>query len=206
MLLAARRAEAPSRRHHHRRRQGEPGAVRRDRARRRQAADVEDRPLADQGQDGRDRRAAGRRDERPHLLRRQLLRLRRRALLRPCGCSTSWPAADAEPGRDARRAAAAGQHAGAPLRLPGGAQVRRRRGGQGAAGSRPAPRSTTSTACASARADGWWLLRASNTQAVLVARCEAPTRRASSGSRRDLKAALSASGVSLPDEASAGHH
>ena len=29
-----------SRRHHHRRRQGEPGAVRRDRARRRQAADV----------------------------------------------------------------------------------------------------------------------------------------------------------------------
>ena len=44
----ARRAEGPSRRHHHRRRQGEPGAVRRDRQGRRQAADVEDRPFADQ--------------------------------------------------------------------------------------------------------------------------------------------------------------
>ena len=67
-------------RHHHRRREGEPGAVRRDRQGRRQAADVEDRPFADQGQDGRDRLAARRRDVGPHLLRRQLVRLRRRAL------------------------------------------------------------------------------------------------------------------------------
>jgi len=55
-------------------------------------------------------------------------------------------------------------------------------------------------------ADGWWLLRASNTQAVLVARCEA---RDAAGLERlmtDLKAALSASRVSLPDEASDGHH
>ena len=55
----------------HRRREGEPDAVRRDRASRRQAVDVEDRPLADQDQDDGDRRAAGRRDERPHLLRRR---------------------------------------------------------------------------------------------------------------------------------------
>ena len=38
--------------HHHRRRQGVPGAVRRGRQGRRQPADVEDRPLADQVQDG----------------------------------------------------------------------------------------------------------------------------------------------------------
>ncbi|HEY4042370.1 MAG TPA: phosphomannomutase/phosphoglucomutase [Rhodopila sp.] len=48
-------------------------------------------------------------------------------------------------------------------------------------------------------ADGWWLLRASNTQAVLVARCEATT---SAGLER-LKAAvvaqLSASGLPEPD-------
>ena len=66
---------APARRHDHRRRQGEPGPVRRDRAARRQAADVENRPFADQGQDGRDRRATGRRDERPYFLCRSLLRL-----------------------------------------------------------------------------------------------------------------------------------
>ena len=44
-------------RHHHRRREGQPGAVRRDRARRRHAADVEDRPQPDQGEDGGDRLA-----------------------------------------------------------------------------------------------------------------------------------------------------
>ena len=46
------------------------------------AAHVADRPRADQGEDGRGRRAARRRDERPRLLRRPLLRLRRRALCR----------------------------------------------------------------------------------------------------------------------------
>jgi phosphomannomutase len=47
--------------------------------------------------------------------------------------------------------------------------------------------------------DGWWLLRASNTQAVLVARCEA----ADAAGLERLKAALSAqlglSGVAPPD-------
>ena len=55
-------------------------------------------------------------------------------------------------------------------------------------------------------ADGWWLLRASNTQPVLVARCEGPDTAALERLMDDLKAALSASGVSLPDGADAGHH
>ena len=49
---------------------------------RRQAADLQDRPLADQGEDEGDRFAAGRRDERPHLLQGALVRLRRRHLCR----------------------------------------------------------------------------------------------------------------------------
>ncbi len=56
-------------------------------------------------------------------------------------------------------------------------------------------------------ADGWWLLRASNTQAVLVARCEA----ASDAGLERLKAALvsqlEASGLAAPDFSgeNAGH-
>ncbi|MGE5514992.1 MAG: phosphoglucomutase/phosphomannomutase PgmG [Bacteroidota bacterium] len=47
--------------------------------------------------------------------------------------------------------------------------------------------------------DGWWLLRASNTQAVLVARCEATTSEGLKRLRQALEAQLSASGVALPD-------
>lgn len=54
-------------------------------------------------------------------------------------------------------------------------------------------------------ADGWWLLRASNTQAVLVARCEAKDQAGLDRLMTDLKAALSASGVVMPDEPHAGH-
>jgi phosphomannomutase len=53
---------------------------------------------------------------------------------------------------------------------------------------------------------GWWLLRASNTQPVLVARCEAPDQTGLERLMDDLKAALSASGVTLPDDAAGGHH
>jgi phosphomannomutase len=53
--------------------------------------------------------------------------------------------------------------------------------------------------------DGWWLLRASNTQAVLVARCEAKDQAGLDRLMAELKAALSASGVAMPDEPSAGH-
>jgi phosphomannomutase len=54
--------------------------------------------------------------------------------------------------------------------------------------------------------DGWWLLRASNTQPVLVARCEAADEAGLERLKGELKAALSASGVSLPDDATASHH
>jgi phosphomannomutase len=54
--------------------------------------------------------------------------------------------------------------------------------------------------------DGWWLLRASNTQPVLVARCEAADNAGLERLMADLKAALAACGVALPDDASSGHH
>jgi phosphomannomutase len=54
--------------------------------------------------------------------------------------------------------------------------------------------------------DGWWLLRASNTQPVLVARCEAADDAGLERLKTDLKAALAASGVDLPDDLEAGGH
>ena len=54
--------------------------------------------------------------------------------------------------------------------------------------------------------DGWWLLRASNTQPVLVARCEAADDAGLERLMADLKAALAACGVDLPDDAASGHH
>ncbi|UYN93188.1 MAG: phosphomannomutase/phosphoglucomutase [Enhydrobacter sp.] len=53
--------------------------------------------------------------------------------------------------------------------------------------------------------DGWWLLRASNTQAVLVARCESASEPGLERLKGELRAALAASGVELPEDASAGH-
>jgi phosphomannomutase len=47
--------------------------------------------------------------------------------------------------------------------------------------------------------DGWWLLRASNTQAVLVARAESTTKDGLSRLKKALAAELAASGVALPD-------
>ncbi|MFQ5785365.1 MAG: phosphoglucomutase/phosphomannomutase PgmG [Alphaproteobacteria bacterium] len=48
-------------------------------------------------------------------------------------------------------------------------------------------------------ADGWWLLRASNTQAVLVARCEAYDDSGLARLKADLAARLEAGGVSPPE-------
>jgi phosphomannomutase len=48
-------------------------------------------------------------------------------------------------------------------------------------------------------ADGWWLLRASNTQAVLVARCEAATVPGLDRLKAALAAQLAASGLAEPD-------
>ena len=46
--------------------------------------------------------------------------------------------------------------------------------------------------------DGWWLLRASNTQAALAARCEARDEAALSRVRSALEAELARSGTRLP--------
>jgi phosphomannomutase len=53
--------------------------------------------------------------------------------------------------------------------------------------------------------DGWWLLRASNTQDVLVARCESKTEAGLARLRATLEAQLAKSGVDLPQDAAAGH-
>ncbi|MDB5438474.1 MAG: Phosphomannomutase, partial [Caulobacteraceae bacterium] len=51
---------------------------------------------------------------------------------------------------------------------------------------------------------GWWLLRASNTQAVLVARAEADSDAHLDGLKAELASQLKASGLDLPTE-SVGH-
>jgi len=48
-------------------------------------------------------------------------------------------------------------------------------------------------------AGGWWLLRASNTQAVLVGRCEAPDEAALEIVKSDMRANLTEAGISFPD-------
>ena len=48
--------------------------------------------------------------------------------------------------------------------------------------------------------DGWWLLRASNTQDVLVARCEAASEAGLDRLRAQLVDQLERSGLSLPDD------
>jgi phosphomannomutase len=55
--------------------------------------------------------------------------------------------------------------------------------------------------------DGWWLLRASNTQAVLVARAEASTEAGLERLKQALVTQLEASGLAAPDfsGSSAGH-
>ncbi len=55
--------------------------------------------------------------------------------------------------------------------------------------------------------DGWWLLRASNPQAVLVARCEATSEAGLERLKQSLSRQLQASGLAAPDfsGANAGH-
>jgi phosphomannomutase len=55
--------------------------------------------------------------------------------------------------------------------------------------------------------DGWWLLRASNTQAVLVARAEASSEAGLERLKKALVEQLAASGLDAPDfsASSAGH-
>ncbi|MFM7343768.1 MAG: phosphoglucomutase/phosphomannomutase PgmG [Tagaea sp.] len=53
--------------------------------------------------------------------------------------------------------------------------------------------------------DGWWLLRASNTQDVLVARAESKNEAGLARLKAALEAQLKLSGIDLPEDASAGH-
>ena len=53
--------------------------------------------------------------------------------------------------------------------------------------------------------DGWWLLRASNTQAVLVARAEAHDAAGLERLKDHLAKQLEQSGIALPDKSTAGH-
>jgi phosphomannomutase len=56
--------------------------------------------------------------------------------------------------------------------------------------------------------DGWWLLRASNTQDVLVVRCEARDEKGLDRLKAQVVEALGKSGVAAPDfsgKANAGH-
>ena len=46
---------------------------------------------------------------------------------------------------------------------------------------------------------GWWLLRASNTQAVLVARCEAPSDAALIDVKLHMRENLQQAGIEMPD-------
>jgi phosphomannomutase len=63
-------------------------------------------------------------------------------------------------------------------------------------GSRPGvPRSIAPTACGCGRAPGWWLLRASNTQDILVLRCEAPDMQKLRALMDRVRAGLMASGL-----------
>ena len=49
-------------------------------------------------------------------------------------------------------------------------------------------------------ADGWWLVRASNTQAIVVARAEATSQPGFARVKADLAAELAASGLTLPED------
>ena len=55
--------------------------------------------------------------------------------------------------------------------------------------------------------DGWWLLRASNTQAVLVARAEATSEAGLERLKAQIAQQVEASGLAAPDfsGANAGH-
>ena len=78
-----------------------------------------------------------------------------------------------EPRRAARPAARSGEHAGAALSLRRGRKFAVVDEVRDAARRRPAPEMSDIDGVRVRTADGWWLLRASNTQDVLVARAEA---------------------------------
>ena len=121
-----------------------------------------------------DRRAAGRRDERPHLLRRTLVRLRRCHLHR--GAAAGDPVAQQGSERGAERAADQLQHARAERALRRGRASRAWcRSCASRRSSTARARSITIDGLRAEFADGFGLVRASNTTPVLVLRFEGDT-------------------------------
>ena len=132
----ARRADPTPWRSDPRRCQGEPDPVRRDRADGWPPGDDRHRAFADQGKACRIGRTACRRNERAHLFRRRLLRLRRCGLCRCPAARHSRPLGG-QPGRAEGPPAACGQHAGAAVSVRRSPQIRgRARGRRAVAPSR----------------------------------------------------------------------
>ena len=143
-----------------------------DRGGRRDAGDGAHRTFLHQGKAARDRRRAGRRDERAPVLRRALVRLRRRHLRPAPGCWRSWPAPASR-----RTKCSPGCPSPAPRR-------------RSTSRSPPTANSTASSSASRRRAefpaaevskldgvradfaDGFGLARASNTTPCVVARFE----------------------------------
>ena len=134
---------------------------------------VEGRPLAHQGQDEGGARRAGRRDERPHLLRPPLARLRRRHLLVGAAawscspaptspCRRCWPTC---PRPSAPRSCASTAAEEIKFEVVRRAQAFFSKGYQ----------AITVDGVRVVFPDGWGLVRASNTQPILVLRFEATT-------------------------------
>ena len=172
------------------------GAV--DHAPRRQAAAVEDRPFADQGQDEGNRRRARRRDERPHVLPRALVRFRRRPLRRraaardpvaPCRSGAVLDALpDAVSTPELNVACAEGEHHALIAKLAQSAQF---------------PGATDVIRIDGLRveyADGFGLARGSNTTPVIVLRFEADDAAALARIQGEFRRVLSAAkpGIALP--------
>src|SRR3989475_11153722 len=89
------------------------------------AHDVEDRPLPHQAEDEREQGAACRRDERPHVLRRRLVRIRRRAVRRgPVAALRGG--GGGTPVAAARRSSGHSRHPGAACRLRRRPEIRDR--------------------------------------------------------------------------------
>ena len=113
-----------------------------------------------------------------------------RPMLR-CGCSIFYRAAVRSLAEMRDRMPRGREHTGTAVRLPGKPEIRSRAGGPRTLAQAGAEMNDIDGVRVRTR-DGWWLLRASNTQAVLVARAESATE---DGSR---PAQAGISGANLP--------
>ena len=118
--------------------------------------------------------------------------------MRPCGCSTSWPTARTSRwprcATSCRRSSTRRSCASTAAEERKFAVVEEVKARLAASGAKvndiDGVRVSTE--------DGWWLLRASNTQAVLVARCEAFSPEGLERLKALLVEQLSASGIEAP--------